>query len=88
MKIALYILAGLGLAGVAWYFMRPKPAQTMLTQEQKNAGNDAVLSAYSDIMPPIAQLARVPWTNNNFRMVDPYVQAPVGPTVIAQNGNN
>lgn len=86
MKILLYFLAGVGLVGV-WFWWKNRPAyQTLLTEKQKNEQNDAVLWAYSQVQPPIAQLARVPFTNGNYRMVDPVSPDFVFPAAIYQNG--
>jgi len=87
MKTILWILAGVGAFLVARKLLQsPAQRQTLLTQAQRDATNNATLWAYSQIMPPIAQLDRVPFTGGNARLVDPVVPSPYGPTGIYQNG--
>lgn len=88
MKIILAILTILG-GFVLWnIFSKQSQNPKLLTTAQRNDVNNATLAAYSQIMPPIAQLARVPLTNGNLRMVDPVMPQFVYPDVISQNGNN
>jgi len=88
MKIILSILAAFG---IVWLLTRKNTPYTppgMLTPEQKDVGNNSVLDTYRLVVPPIAQLDKVPWTQTNLRMVDPYIQPPIYDPAIYQNGNN
>lgn len=88
MKYIFFLLAGAGLL-VLWNVLTtPKADPKLLTTQQRDDVNNAVLASYSAIMPPIAQLARVPLTNGNLRMVDPVMPSFVYPNIISQNGNN
>lgn len=88
MKIFLFIATALGLVVLWQVFNRQATNPKLLTTAQRNDVNNATLAAYMAIMPPIAQLARVPLTNGNLRMVDPVMPQFVYPDVISQNGNN
>lgn len=86
MKIFFYIIVA-AVAYLVWKMTRPTPGP-LLTTQQRNLTNNAILDSYSLIVPPIAQLARVPLTNGNLRMVDPVMPSFVYPNGIYQNGNN
>lgn len=87
MKTFLIITGAIVTGGLVLFFLRKKSGpQVMLTPQQKMAGSNATLDAYQDIIPPIAQLSRVPWTQTNLRTVDPVIEAPIGYPAIPQNG--
>lgn len=85
-KILLWILAGLGAFVLFRMLTRKTSPAGILTQQQRNLGTNSYLDAYTEIMPPIAQLSRVPLTNGNLRMVDPVIPKFVYPNAIYQNG--
>lgn len=86
MKIVFWILAGVGVFALIAWMRRPTTPPGMLSQAQKNAGNDATLWAYSVVMPPLAQIDRPPLTNVNLRTVDPVLNIPPYGDTINQNG--
>jgi hypothetical protein len=84
-KWIILALAALGALLLFRLLTRPKADPRLLTPEQKNAANNATLSAYEQVMPPIAMLSRLPWANTNLRSVDPVVMPPLYPPAIYQN---
>lgn len=87
MKAFLYTVAAVVAGLLFWSWWKSHSVVSDLqTRQQKDRQNNATLGAYQNLIQPIAQLARVPWSRTNLRMVDPIIPPPVSLPYIPQNG--